>query len=106
MVNRGRFQAQGSGIEKSSAWATNDTVYKHHGINHIDNIEVQLTKPELNERDIALQKAKDFVNRAAAGGVTPLKKTFKNSPQHRSIRVDVEVHAGIAFVTQQDTDNG
>ncbi|MCG7855479.1 hypothetical protein MD537_00740 [Flavihumibacter sediminis] len=106
MTNRGRFQAQGNGVEKSSAWATANTVYKNAGIAHIDNVEGQLTNPELAERDLALQKARNFVNATPNEGVTPLKKTFKNSPQHRSVRIDVEVIAGIAFVTPNAVNNG
>ncbi|ULQ51701.1 hypothetical protein [Flavihumibacter fluvii] len=106
MTNRGRFQAQGNGVQKSSAWTTDNTIYKHDGHIHINNVEGQLTNPELAERNLALQKARNFVNAAPNEGVTPLKKTFKNSPLHRSVRVDVEVIAGFAFVTPNLPDNG
>jgi len=58
------------------------------------------------EELVALQKARNFVATAPIEGVTPLKKTFNNSPQHRSVRIDVEVIAGIAFVTPILLDNG
>jgi len=97
-TNRGRFQAQGGGIEKSEPWATNNTIYKQNGIALINNLEIQLTPAELNARNIAIQKARNFVNACPSDGVPPVKKSYSNNLQNRSIRIDVEVNAGIAFV--------
>lgn len=105
-MNRGRFQAQGNGVEKSSQWATLDTIFKQIGLNHITNLEGQLTNPELIDRNLAIQKARNFVNSAPAEGVTPLKKTFRNSFQHGSRRIDVEVIAGMAFLNPNIAANG
>jgi len=98
MTNRGRFQAQGNTTEKSTPWATNDNVYKQTGADLIDDLENQLTKNEINERNLAIQKARNFVNACPHDGISPTKKTFKNNQQCRSVRIDIEVNAGIAFL--------
>jgi len=98
MRNRGRFQAQGNTTEKSSPWATNDNVYKQTGIDLIDNLQNQLTQNELNERNVAVQKARNFINASSPDGVLPMKKSFFNNIQTRSIRIDIEVNAGLAFL--------
>lgn len=101
MTNRGRFQAQGNGVEKSAPWATNNDFYKDNGIERIDNLEAQLTAVELYERNIALQKARSFVNFAPAEGhFGQLKKSFHNNIQQRRIRIDLEINAGKAFLTR------
>ncbi len=100
MRNRGRFQAQGNGIEKSEAWAQQDDVYKDNGTDMLDDLETQLTQAEFDDRYIALQKARDFVNRCPLDGVPPLKKTYSNNLQNRAVRIDIEVNAGVAFLTR------
>lgn len=109
-MNRGRFSAQGPEslgergpiIEKSSAWATNNIIYKEIGQIHIDEVEIQLTPVELKNRDLAIQKARNFVEKAPNEGVFGLlRKTFNNTPQHRAVRFDVDVFEGSAFVTKQ-----
>lgn len=101
MTNRGRFQAQGNGVEKSATWATNNDFYKDEGIERVDDLQAQLTAIEYNERNIALQKARNFVNFAPAEGhFGQLKKSFHNNIQQRRIRVDLEINAGAAFLTR------
>src|ERR1700741_3363074 len=101
MTNRGRFQAQGNGLQKSANWATDNDFYKADGIERIDNLRAQLTNNEFNERATALQKVRNFVNNAPNEGLFgQLKKSFFNNVQHRSIRVDLEINAAAAFLAQ------
>ncbi|PQJ10112.1 hypothetical protein CJD36_015560 [Flavipsychrobacter stenotrophus] len=100
-MNRGRFQAQAKNMPvKSSVWTTVDTIYKQTGHNHIDNVVGSLTRGEYEERNLAIQQAREFVDNAPAEGVFSfIKKSFRNSPQHRSVRFDVDILEGAAFVT-------
>lgn len=99
MTNRGRFQAQGNDTEKSSPWATNEIVYKLTGSNLLDSLQNQLTPSELAARNIAIQKARNFVNTCPTEGVfSLLKKSYKNNNESRKVRIDIEVIAGNAFV--------
>lgn len=98
MTNRGRVQAQGGNIEKSKAWAKDDALTKADAKQHLDDLEGELTHGELQDRDQALIKARTFVNRAPITGYPAvISKSFSNPTVRRSIRIDVEVHAGLAF---------
>jgi hypothetical protein len=99
MDNRGRIQAQGNNLEKSSSWDTDAIVSKVDGILHVDNVEGQLTNGELRERTNSLQKARRFINNCSVNGVDTTIKSFPNDIQNREVRVDVEVRAGFAFLT-------
>ena len=101
MINRGRFQAQGNNTEKSESWATQNIIFKSTGIKLLFDLETQLTRFELAQRSIAIQKARNFVASCPIDGIPPLKKTYSNSLFERSIRIDIEVNAGIAFVTDK-----
>lgn len=103
MINRGRFQAQGNNLEKSAAWSTDNPVTKPMGIERLDNLEGQLTPAEFDERQNSMQKARNFVNNAPVEGhFAQIIKTFYDDVRRRSIRVDVEIRAGIAFITQNE----
>lgn len=107
MTNRGRFQAQGDDLEKSAPWATDNTIYKQTGIERIDNLQGQLTQNELNVRQTSIQKARNLVNQAPAEGYSAqLIKSFYDDVRQRSIRIDVEIRAGSAFLTPKDPNNG
>ena len=107
-MNRGRFSAQGPEnfrggheIEKSSAWTTDEVIYKQTGHGHIDNVVADLTRVEFESRNIAIDKARNFINMAPVGGYvtfTVIKKTFNNSKQYRAVRFDVDFFEGTAFV--------
>lgn len=107
MTNRGRFQAQGDELEKSAPWSTDDTIYKQTGIERIDNLQAQLTPNELNVRRTSIQKARNLVNQAPPEGYyAQLVKSFFDDVRQRSIRIDVEIRAGSAFLTPNDFNNG
>ncbi|MFP5041542.1 hypothetical protein [Parasediminibacterium sp. JCM 36343] len=106
MKNRGRFQAQGNGLEKSSPWATDDTLFKGTALDLLRDLTLQLSPNELDQRILALGKARNFVMKCPFEGVGPLKKSFSNDLQNRAIRIDIEVNSGIAFVTLKNAENG
>jgi len=100
MSNRGRFQAQGDNLEKSSAWATDNEVSKIMGNERLDNLHIQLTAAELAVRVNSMQKARDFINQAPATGYyAQIVKSYYDDVRKREVRVDVEIRAGRAFVT-------
>ena len=100
-MNRGRIQAQGGGIEKSAAWATDTDVPKSMGIERVDNLVAQLTQAELNVRTFAIQKSRTTINSAASNGISALmKKSYFDDKKNKKVRVDIEVNAGVAFVDE------
>lgn len=100
MTNRGRFQAQGNNTEKSASWATDEIITKQKGNERLNNLHGQLTSNELIVRREALQKARTFVNQAPPEGyLAQIIKSYHDDVRQRSIRVDVEIRAGSAFLT-------
>lgn len=99
MENRGRIQAQGNDLEKSSSWDTDAIVSKEDGILHVNNVDGQLTNAERRERINSLAKARRFINNCSVNGVDTTIKSFPNDIRNREIRIDVEVRAGFAFLT-------
>jgi hypothetical protein len=101
MTNRGRFQAQGGALEESVAWATNDEVSKIDGHDMLDRLSARLTVDELLARQNAIQKVKGFITDAPHGGCSaPIIKSYYDDKRNRSIRIDLEVRAGRAFITE------
>jgi len=98
-MNRGRIQAQGGGTEKSESWALNTIHYKHMGITSLDNLQNQLTNPELILRTNALQQCRIRILAISNHGVSAqMKKSYYDDFRNRKVRVDIEVNAGVAFV--------
>lgn len=100
ILNRGRFQAQGAGLEKSRPWSDVDVPTKPQGRTYIDELKVQLTPSELSVRQPCFEKAVKWVNDAPAKGyvvTSVIKTTFKIYPPVKDIRVDGEIHCGSAF---------
>ena len=99
--HRGRIQAQGQGTEKSVAWAKQVPPTQSEGQKMVDQLEMQLTPKERRDREEALEKARQFIDRAAtAGGISaPSRQTFPRQQHNQlGIRVDIEVIAGQAFI--------
>lgn len=96
-AHRGRVQAQGGGTQRSVSWAQSAAPTEADGHRMLDELYKQLTTREQNEREDSFRLAHNFVDSAADnGGVdAPVSKSF---PRRRTIRVDIEVHAGKAFV--------
>jgi hypothetical protein len=105
-MNRGRIQAQGGGTEKSESWALDADHYKHMGITSVDNLQNQLTNPELIIRTGALQQCRNRILTAPNFGVTAqMKKSYYDDFRNRQIRIDIEVNAGIAFIDNPINNN-
>lgn len=106
--HRGRFQAQGSGVEESVPWARPSPPTQAEGHGMLDELRGMLTPPEQDHRELAFCGAHRFVDRAASGGGahSPLKKSFPAIPRRNRRRVDVEVLKGLAFAPQvvEETD--
>lgn len=98
MNNRGRIQAQGAGTEESSAWAQNDDMFKAQGIEHVQELRGMLTPGETNLRRNSLNVVEHRINNYPSQGVLPFKKSYWDNDSRKDIRVDIEVHAGIAFI--------
>jgi RHS repeat-associated protein len=97
--HRGRIQAQGGNTEKSERWAQLYPLTRVQGLNLLVSLESQLTNRERKDREIPLQKAKEWVNSAASkGGVSAyVQKNFLKQGS-KDIRIDIEVNKGEAFV--------
>ena len=99
--HRGRIQAQGEGTEKSVAWAQPLPPTQSDGQRMVDQLEEKLTPKERRDREEALGKARQFIDRVArAGGISaPSRQTFPRvQKEGLQIRVDIEVVAGRAFI--------
>ena len=99
-LNRGRFQAQGDGLEKSKPWAEKAVPTKVKGHEYIDDLKGQLRPSDLNVRRTCFERANKWVDAAPANGyvvVEPIKTSFPLIPPVKSIRVDGELYEGVAF---------
>ena len=100
--HRGRVQAQGKkgdGTEESVPWARRKPPTVAEGLVMLEVLKAKLTKKELEARTIAFQMAERYIlNAGETGGVVA--QAFPNfaDPKTKSIRVDIEVIAGVAFV--------
>ena len=100
VLNRGRFQAQGAGLEKSRAWAEAEVPTKQNGRTYITELKNQLSPGELAVRENCFEKAEKWVNEAPHDGyvvVTPIITSFQPYPPIKDIRVDGELRSGTAF---------
>lgn len=100
MDHRGRFQAQGGGIEKSESWGREHPLPVAEGRRMLQGLKSRLSAPEQHFRERAFEQADDFIGRASiAGGVmAPMKKSYPTPPRPDRRRVDIEVLKGLAFV--------
>lgn len=98
MDHRGRFQAQGGGLEESEPWTQEEPLQASTGHLLLCRLEDKIPAREAELRRDSFQKAHRFIDSAAAsGGVGPCKKTFLVRGS-RDQRVDVEVQSGLAFI--------
>jgi hypothetical protein len=106
--HRGRIQAQGGGTEQSVPWARNTPPTESEMLNFCDELEGKLSQREKEDREQPLTELREFIRRAArAGGISanpyPFKKAFLKRGS-RDIRVDLEVHKGMACVPDSSGD--
>lgn len=100
ILNRGRFQAQGEGLEKSRSWADVNVPTKPQGHTYINELKAQLNHSELAARQTCFERAARWVNDAPSNGyvvVNQIKTSFQPYPPLKDIRVDGEIHCGSAF---------
>lgn len=97
IMHRGRIQAQGGGLEASVSWAQMNPPTTSDGEIMLETLKAQLTERQINDRIKGFSQAERFINNAGnAGGVNaPVSRSF---PQGSSIRVDIEIITGQAFV--------
>lgn len=103
-AHRGRFQAQGNGVEKSVPWGQDSAPTTAQGHTWLDVLWEMLPAREQRDREGDFAEAHDFVDESAKrGGLPsdsqyPVAKSFPRRPAKGGRRVDVEIHAGKAFV--------
>lgn len=99
-LNRGRFQAQGAGLEKSRPWAQEAIPTKPDGHGFLEELKAQLTPSELQARATCFMRANKWVDAAPALGYRigkVVRTSFQPYPPVRDIRLDGEIHCGAAF---------
>lgn len=97
-LNRGRFQAQGGGVEESRAWSRESVPTKDEGKDWIDELKQKLSPKEQKERRVCFEKAVKWVDAAPIDGYDAMIITsFLPSPPKKDVRVDGEIRKGKAF---------
>ncbi len=96
--HRGRFQAQGGGIEESESWSQDEPLTKKQARQLLDKLKDKLPEAERQVRKKPFEAAERFIEGAKGGVQAPEHRSFRNR-QTRDVRVDIEVWSGIAFLT-------
>lgn len=101
--HRGRFQAQGNGLEESESWHKKNPIPAPEGKTLIEKLKNRLNKDDLECRKKAFGNCEEAVDEAEKnGGLLACKKSFYDSPQNKKVRVDLEVNAGLAFIPEKN----
>lgn len=58
MLNRGRFQAQGGGLEESRPWADVEIPTKRNGKDYLNELKAQLQPTDLELRQSCFERAR------------------------------------------------
>jgi hypothetical protein len=95
--HRGRFQAQGSGLEESESWSKDKPLTKEEGLELLNKLKEKLNPKDQELRKKPFADAERFVKGAKGGVQAPLRQSFRD-PKTKDIRVDIEVWNGNAFV--------
>lgn len=106
LEHRGRFQAQGGGIEESEAWAQEKPLTVSSALGLIKALIEKLKPRDYERRKKQFEKAEDIVKEAGKnGGVfARFSRSFKVRGS-KDERVDIEVLGGQAFIADEDNDN-
>ncbi|MBC3920141.1 transglutaminase domain-containing protein [Undibacterium sp. CY18W] len=99
--HRGRFQAQGGGLEASQPWAQVAPLTLGQATALLTTLQASLSPKDQALRAGPFAQAFRFIEGAAvSGGVcaTVMKSFYPDPPLPNGIRVDIEVRAGQAFV--------
>lgn len=97
-VHRGRIQAQGEGLEASENWAQDEPLTAEKGLWLLGLLKKKIPESEVAKRAGQFDKAEDLIKRAKqTGGIDAhFSQSFRKKGS--TIRVDVEVLGGRAFV--------
>ena len=99
LTHRGRFQAQGLGLEKSTSWSQNTGLTERDGNLLLTELKQKLTASEFSERSLGFYECSIFIKQVSQkGGCGPTSKHFPKLSRPKGKRVDLEVKAGMAFV--------
>ncbi|HRH03388.1 MAG TPA: hypothetical protein PLN13_09415 [Bacteroidia bacterium] len=100
LKHRGRFQAQGSNLEKSSAWAQNEGLTYEDGKMVFEKLVNILTNRERQERMNYIIECSEDIKQAHSNGgyIEQVFKTFPKVGRPNGVRIDLEVHSGVAFI--------
>jgi len=96
--HRGRFQAQGDGLEASETWNQKEPLTKRKGLTLLNKLRNKLSDKDRELREKQFKDAERFINGSKGGVDSPLRQTFKNR-KTKDARVDIEVWSGSAFVS-------
>jgi hypothetical protein len=100
LSHRGRFQAQGTGLEKSSPWSQSVPLTIGDGNLLLTDLKNKLTPTEYSERSLGFYECSKHINEVhKSGGYSEhISKHFPKLVRPGGKRIDLEVKAGIAFV--------
>ena len=103
MKHRGRFQAQGGGIEESESWAQSSPLSVKKALELLKKLMAKLRKEDFEKRKQQFSKAEAFIKEAGKNGgvIAPMKQSFKVKGS-KDERVDIEVLGGKAFANKDD----
>jgi hypothetical protein len=99
-LHRGRIQAQGKTLEESESWAKDTFLTLDEGKVLIENLKGKLTKTELKIRKKAFEDLEKYVEEHSDIGLSAphLGKAGRfHVKDTKSERVELEIHAGLAF---------
>ncbi|MEM9888804.1 MAG: hypothetical protein AAF849_23110 [Bacteroidota bacterium] len=94
--HRGRWQAQGGGLEESESWAQDEPLSKEDGLKLLNKLKEKISDKEREKREKLFEQAERFVENAQGVQATKI-KSFADAEDKR-IRVDLEIRSGWAFV--------
>lgn len=104
-IHRGRFQAQGNGLEESESWAQDKPLSISKALFLLRSLAAKLNLNDFTKRKKAFEKAEEFVNNASEnGGVFAVKKKTFKVKGSKDERVDIEVLGGKAFVKNDENE--
>ena len=103
LEHRGRFQAQGGGLEESENWAQEKPLSVNIALRLLRQLIAKLKPKDYERRRNEFAKAEQFVIEAGEnGGIYAHKgKSFKVKGS-KDERVDIEVLGGKAFVPEDE----
>jgi RHS repeat-associated protein len=100
-ANRGRIQAQGSGLQVSQAWVQPEPPTASAGVAMLNAVWGQLTNRDQRMRNVAYQQLRNFISSRPPAGITaPFSRSWTNPGVAGSTaRMDLEIITGSAFQT-------